>query len=312
MNKLFLTILVLVLAPCEGNSVNGVGLDSVSKGGVYESRNTVIEGKGGTVQAVRNLFGSAAFVEIPAGSFIMGSSVSEKHRDKDEAQVSVEISRSFEIMSTEVTQKQWFEVMGWNPSYHQRPEDCSNHDKVNKICPDHPVESVSWNDVQIFIKRLNGSIGLKGCDGTPKSARGCYRLPTEAEWEYAVRAGTQTVYFFGEDVLYLRNYAWYKKYNSEQKTHKVGQKRSNPWGLYDVYGNVNEWVQDFYDGLSGNRDSFAEGSKNWSEDKVSYVPRVTRGGSYYNDFSFFRSANRSFNFSNHRFSYVGFRLVRVL
>ena len=303
MNRLFLIILVLVV-PCEGDSVN----DGSSVGG------------GDSVGDVS----SATFVEIPEGSFIMRSSVVSKGESIDESQVPVKISKSFEIMSTEVTQKQWFEVMGGNPSYYKRSEDCSNHDDVNNICPDHPVERVSWDDVQEFIKKLNDSKGLEGCDGTVRSARGCYRLPTDAEWEYAMRAGTYTTYFCGEDVL--EDYAWYEDnsaigilWNFEilwgfifQRTHKVGQKLPNPWGLYDVYGNVAEWVQDVYnDELPGGIDPL-----NLEENFIpSFLPQVSyviRGGSYFSSKTELSSASRSYRFSRHSTKSIGFRLVRTL
>ena len=180
---------------------------------------------------------SFTFRTIPAGKFIMGSPPSDWKRDSDEAQKSVEITKPFEIMTTEVTQKQWFQVMKSNPSYFKQEGHCSNHEAVNeiKICPNHPVESVSWNEVQEFIKRLNDSLDLKGCKGSPHDSSHCYRLPTEAEWEWAVRARTETVYFFGEKLSALGNYAWYSG-NSEGGTHEVGKKDPNPWGLYDVYG----------------------------------------------------------------------------
>ena len=133
------------------------------------------------------------FRRIRAGEFEMGSPLSEKNRGMDENgrdghPVRVKISKSFLIMETEVTQSQWYQVMGNNPSRFRGP-DCDNYDYNKGICPDHPVESVSWDNTQIFIKALNRLSGLRGCKGVPKDPRGCYRLPTEAEWEYVVKAG---------------------------------------------------------------------------------------------------------------------------
>ena len=299
-----------------GDEVHDVS--SVSVGGSVNdvnsaSRKVVIEGTGDGVSIAQSLFGSAAFVEIPAGSFIMGGG---------ESQVKVEISRSFEIMSTEVTQKQWFRVTQENPSYNKWSKNCSNYDKVNKICPDHPVERVSWNDIQEFIKRLNDLQGLKSCDGTPRSATGCYRLPTEAEWEYAMKAGTQTTYFFGEDLSVLGDYAWYRD-NSEKKTHKVGQKKPNPWGLYDMYGNVREWVQDTrvsVDKLPGGIDPLVE--RHWLREMLyprTLSFRIMRGGHYKTNKSYFfdsvhdRTTSVPVSSGSYKsFEYIGFRLVRTL
>jgi formylglycine-generating enzyme required for sulfatase activity len=153
-------------------------------------------------------------VQIPAGSFTMGS---EKYRDENPPH-SVYV-RGFLIGKTEVTQKQWMDVMGRNPS------------RFTACGIDCPVESVSWDDVQRFIAKLNQSTGQK------------YRLPSEAEWEYAAKAGTTTEWSFGSDESKLGDYAWYGK-NSFNTTQKVGQKLPNAFGLFDMYGNVAEWVAD--------------------------------------------------------------------
>ncbi len=161
------------------------------------------------------------FVLIPAGEFDMGLASSEVGRLDWEGPVHrVKISTAFYIGKYEVTQKQWRDVMGSSPSMF----------KGDNL----PVEQVSWNDVGDFIKKLN-----------EKEGGNKYRLPTEAEWEYAARAGTKTIYSFGDDESMLGDYAWYYE-NSALKTHDVGQKKSNPWGLYDMHGNVSEWVEDWY------------------------------------------------------------------
>ena len=159
------------------------------------------------------------FVLIPSGSFVMGRDpLFEEDRDDELPQHKVNISKPFYLGKYQVTQAQWVAVMEDNPSGFKGPA--------------NPVEQVSWNDAQEFIKRLN-----------VKEGHNRYRLPTEAEWEYAARAGADTVYFFGNDENILPVYAWFID-NSRKTPHPVGKKRPNAWGLYDVHGNVWEWVQD--------------------------------------------------------------------
>ena len=157
------------------------------------------------------------FMLIPAGTFMMGS---EKGYADEKPQHRVTISRPFYLGKYEVTQAQWEAVMGNNPS---------RFDGRN-----NPVEQVSWEDVRVFIARLNAHEGHTR-----------YRLPTEAEWEYAARAGSTSAYSFGDDAARLGQYAWYGD-NSGKTTHPVGQKLPNAWGLHDMHGNVWEWVQGWY------------------------------------------------------------------
>ena len=259
------------------------------------------------------------FRRIPAGEFKMGSPQTERGRRSNESgrdghPVRVSISKGFDMMETEVTQSQWYQVMRSNPSLFKIAINCVNYDKVRKMCPDHPVEQVSWDMVQVFIKELNALSGLSGCKGSPKDPRGCYRLPTEAEWEYAVRAGSKTAYFFGKEergyklrgrrtIAYdLKDYAWYRE-NSGGRTHRVKTRSPNPWGLYDVYGNVWEWVQDAYvDRLPGERDPLV----------TTGSIRVLRGGSWDNEARHLRSANRSGIPPDYWYDDFGFRLVRTL
>ena len=247
------------------------------------------------------------FRRIEKGSFTMGSPDKEKKRLRKEALKLVEISKSFEIMTKEVTQRQWFEVMRKNPSYFKLKEDCRDHEIVEgvKMCPNHPVESVSWYKVQKYIKKLNASLGLKACNGRPDDTRGCYRLPTEAEWEYAVRAGTKTAYFFGNDSSVLGDYAWYKE-NSERRTHKTGMKAPNQLGLHDVYGNVYEWVQD------GHKRELPGGKDPLVPIKSSCPDTILRGGSWASFAQYLRSAFRFHDGPDHGYFNVGFRLVRTL
>lgn len=177
------------------------------------------------------------FVRIPAGSFMMGSQASDANASAvEKPRHQVTISQPFYIGLTEVTQGQWEAVMGQSPydlersnSYYELPgmaERITHHE--------HPA-TVSWNDAQDFINRLN-----------EMDSEHHYRLPTEAEWEYVARAGTQTAYSFGDDKSELSKYAWYGEDFDTGGTHPVGSKQPNPWGLYDVHGNVWEWVQDWY------------------------------------------------------------------
>lgn len=160
------------------------------------------------------------FKLIKAGTFMMGSPKDENNRFEDETQHEVTIDKDFEMQTSPVTQEQWEGIMGNNPSYFKGK--------------DLPVETVSWDDVQEFIKKLND-----------KNDGYTYRLPTEAEWEFAARGGTTTAYSFGDDPSQSSDYAWFSK-NSEGTTHPVGMKKPNPFGLYDMHGNVWEWVQDEY------------------------------------------------------------------
>ena len=194
------------------------------------------------------------------------------------------IENQFEIMATEMTQLQWFLSTKKIPSSFRRSGDCNNPLYIDRemMCPQNPVEKVSFNEIQEYIKELNNSLGLSGCNGTPKDSKGCYRLSTEDEWEQAAgNAITISSDFFDK-------IAWYEK-NSDEKTHPVTLKRANNYGLYDVLGNVWEWT---------------------STSLGSY--RVIRGGSWNSGAFYLRSAYRSYGVPGKGNGYVGFRLVRTL
>jgi formylglycine-generating enzyme required for sulfatase activity len=220
------------------------------------------------------------FVLIQAGAFTMGSPQNAEERNEMPPH-KVSISKSFYLGKYEVTQEQWVAVMGSNPSRLKEPN--------------HPVDSVSWHDVQEFIKRLNA-----------KEKHNRYRLPTEAEWEYAARAGTTTAYFFGDDSSALSRYAWYFG-SSDGTSHPVGQKPPNAWGLYDVHGNVFEWTQDWFSGKY-----YAESPETDPQGPSSGAGRVARGGSWSYNAESARSAYREFLVPDARGGDVGFRLALSL
>lgn len=221
------------------------------------------------------------FKLIKAGEFDMGSTqgLSDEMRVRH-----INISYDFYISKNETTQKQWYEVMGgWNPSYF----------KFLFFYYDEnlPVTGVSWNEVRDFIKKYNDGPGAQK-----------YRLPTEAEWEYAARAGTTTEYSF-DDESKLGDYAWYLE-NSGDKIHPIGTKYPNPWGLYDMYGNVYEWVQDkYYLDYNG-------APTNGSSREGENPNRVIRGGGYDSFNIHCRSASRGNKPPDEKYYKLGFRLVR--
>ncbi|MDB9414794.1 SUMF1/EgtB/PvdO family nonheme iron enzyme [Microcystis aeruginosa] len=214
-------------------------------------------------------------VGLPAGKFLMGSPHSDPDaRDYEKPQHQVQVN-SFAIGKYPVTQAQYQAVMGTNPS------NFSNN-------PQNPVENVSWNDAQAFCQKLSQITGKT------------YRLPTEAEWEYACHAGTTTRFYFGDDANQLGNYAWYDG-NSQYTTHPVGQKKPNAWGLYDMSGNVWEWCEDNWHDSYKNAPS--DGSA-WLNNNLSHI---VRGGSWGNSPRNCRSASRV-HYGN-RFIDGGFRVV---
>ena len=222
------------------------------------------------------------FVYIKPGTFMMGSPSSEADREDDERQHRVTLTKGYYLQSTEVTQGQWQAVMGDNPS---RFKSCG---------ADCPVEQVSWDDIQEFIKKLN-----------QRDSDYQYRLPTEAEWEYAARAGSESRFCFGDSDETLKEYTWFED-NSGGKTHPVSEKRPNKWGLYDMYGNVWEWCQDWYN------EDYPGGSVTDPRGPSSGDARVLRGGSWGHFAGDCRSADRGGYGPTNRFLNQGFRLVAPL
>ncbi len=219
---------------------------------------------------------------IQPGSFMMGS---EKGEENEKPVHKVTLTKGFYIGVYEVTQGEWEKVRGFNPSYFKGPR--------------NPVERVNWEDTQEFARSLSEKENVT------------YRLPTEAEWEYACRAGTTTEFYWGDDPegKSIADYAWCAGNldNAKMGTKPVGQKKRNAWGLYDMSGNVWEWCEDCY-------------SKGYAAEKEAVDPnvaaagsdRVVRGGSWYAPSEVCRSARRAGCSPSYRRRFVGFRLVRTI
>jgi formylglycine-generating enzyme required for sulfatase activity len=219
-------------------------------------------------------------VLIPAGEFLMGPSDSDKDVFPTDKQHRVRITKPFYLGKYLVTQEQWEAVMGKNPSHFKGPK--------------NPVEVVSWDDCQKFLGKLNA-----------KSAAGAgkFQLPTEAQWEYACRAGSTTKYCFGDDKSKLGEYAWYDA-NSGNTTHPVGEKKPNTWGLYDMHGNVWEWCQDLYGAYRAEAVRDPMGAAKGSD-------RVYRGGGWINPAWHCRSVFRGNSEPGFRYASLGLRVFRA-
>ncbi len=231
-------------------------------------------GKDLTLDLGRNI--SLKLALIPAGKFLMGSPEGEKTRRPDEGPChEVTISKPFYMGVYTVTQEQYELLMGKNPS--------------NFTGPGNPVENVSWANAVEFCKKLSEKSGKK------------VRLPTEAEWEYACRAGSVSRFGFGDDEKNLGDYAWYAK-NSNNTTHSVGQKKSNAWGLYDMHGNVWQWCSDWYQTYGSSKETDPQGPMSGTE-------RVLRGCGWFFESDTCRSASRLSRSPDFQRNSVGFRVV---
>jgi len=226
---------------------------AVAPGIKYASENSTVVDLGSGV--------SMRFIEIKPGRFMMGSPESERGRDDDETQHEVMISKAYWLGQTEVTQAQWQAVMGSDPSRFTGN-------------PSHPVEGVSWNDAQEFCRRLSQKTGMT------------FRLPTEAEWEYACRAGTTTAYSAGDDPSRLSEYAWFTGNTGGMAgTKPVATRKPNAWGLHDMHGNVWEWCSDWYGNYSSRSVTDPQGPR-------SGTGRVLRGGSWVDYSGYCRASAR--------------------
>jgi formylglycine-generating enzyme required for sulfatase activity len=252
---------------------------------------------GAVPEVIKSLTSAQSFARIPAGEFRMGT---DDHGENNDEPHLVKITRPFEMGKYEITQAQWQAVMGENPSYN----------KGDTL----PVENISWEETQEFLDKLNG---LK--DGY------IYRLPTEAEWEYAARTGGK-----GEETADLDTIAWtgcnsglkyldaadiYENDNANYRkriiangnqTHPVGQKKANKWGLYDMQGNVWEWCQDWY-----NADYYLASSETNPRGPESGTQKVNRGGSWYSPSERCQTVNRSKDEPDKKLFHLGFRIVRT-
>ena len=311
---IFSVFAVFAFAACSGDD---------DKGGAPEMRDTVTTTISGDVQITMNW--------IPAGTFTMGSPEDEPGRvAARETQHSVTLTKGFYMGKHEVTQEQYEAVMGANPSYFKGE---SRLPDAGEVQAKRPVETVSWYDAIEFCNALSTLAGLTpyytidkttGSDAdntstidtlkwlvTPNPSANGYRLPTEAEWEYACRAGTAMAFNCGtatpnstagySSIAVLLG--WYPG-NSWSKTHEVGKKSPNAWGLYDMHGNVWEWVWDWYGDYASSAVTDPAGPASGSA-------RMLRGGSWSSDVArYLRSADRSYTDPAIRLYSLGFRLVR--
>jgi formylglycine-generating enzyme required for sulfatase activity len=299
----------VVVVPLGGTVGNAVVSD-VLKGKTFSSK-TAGKGKTGTleIRAGSTIYTNSVgmkFSRIPAGSFVMGSpegTGDATHRPiwpaegglyiTDERQHIVTLSDSFYMQTTELTQGQWLIVMGGaNPSH------------FNTCGMNCPVEDVSWDDAQNFIDALNTRENRTNCNTLPNT---CYSLPTEAQWEYAARAGTVTAFYNGDIIHptgsdpHLDKIGWYDQ-NSSSTTHPVAQKQPNNWGLYDMSGNVWEWCQDLFG-------TYPDGPVTDPTGAVSGLDRVVRGGSWGDLAGYVRSACHGWRAPGGHDGYLGFRLL---
>jgi hypothetical protein len=228
----------------------------------------------GNLRALTKDLLSGAYRLIPAGSFLMGSPEDEEGRDEDETQHAVEITQPFLLKTTPVTQAEWQAVMGDNPARFQGDDR-------------RPVEMVSWEDAVRFCESLSAQTG------------DIYTLPTEAQWEYACRAGTTAARYGDLDAV-----AWYRD-NARMNTKPVGQKQPNAWGLSDMLGNVWEWSLDWSDAYVSQPQRDPQGPQSGDD-------RVVRGGAWHNDAQYCRAAQRNYDPPTLRSAYVGFRPAGLL
>ena len=224
----------------------------------------------------------------------MGSPTTEANHANDEKLHRVLLKR-FEIQTTDVTQSQWVKVMGNNPSNFKNQSNCPETYTAQPVamCPNHPVENITFGDAEEYARKVSETLH----DGYK------YSLPTEAQWEYAARAGSQTAYYFGDNTSVIDQYAW-SSTNSNGQTHDVAKLQPNAFGLYDMAGNVWQWVQDWYGEYPTTDQQNPLGAQNGSY-------RVIRGGGWDYGAQDLRSACRNIYAPSGHYGNVGFRLLRT-
>lgn len=276
---------VALLSGCAANAQLASGSLPMRVGAGGEDAGAVAVGTNKTLTLDLGDGVKLEMVYVPAGEFMMGSPESEVGRDSNETQHRVTLSKAFWMGKYEVTQEQWERVMRNNPSKYKGAR--------------NPVERVSWDDCQEFIKKLNGMVSGGG-----------FRLPTEAEWEYACRAGTKTAFYNGEELDLNREcpklgeIAWYCGIK-RAPTNPVGQMKANAWGLCDMIGNVWEWCQDWHGDYPASAVVDPAGP-------VSGKGRVLRGNCSNDTAMRCRSAMRYANSPDARWEVFGLRLMRTL
>ncbi|WP_461255992.1 formylglycine-generating enzyme family protein [Treponema sp. R80B11-R83G3] len=308
-----LTIVIVAVNGIPSQKLNASGYMRIDAGDLGEQYGN-ISGNIGTDA------GYLGFVKINGGTFTMGSPANESGRDINEVQHQVTVS-SFYMGKYEVTVgefKRFVNATGyrteaekdgggyvWNGSQWEKKADANWKNPYFSQGDNHPVVMVSWNDAIQYCnwlsmqEKLTPAYTVNGNNVTwNKNANG-YRLPTEAEWEYACRAGTTTAYNRGAVINAI---GWHSA-NSGSKTHPVGQKLANAWGLYDMHGNIWEWCWDWYG-------DYTSGSQTDPLGVSSGTYRGLRGGSWYNSAEYLRSASWNYYYPHYRYSNLGFRLVR--
>ncbi len=233
-------------------------------------------------KAFRDDLGNGIYMEmvrIPSGRFALGSPPNEIGRRENESPISEVQVPAFYMAKFAVTQEQWVAMMGINPAMFRENLQA-------------PVENISWLEAQDFCRKL------------AERSQHLYRLPSESEWEYACRAGTNMAYHFGDSPAQLADYAWFAD-NANKRSHPVGQKVPNSWGLYEMHGGVWEWCEDvWHDNFNG---APADGSA-WVSDGYS-SRRVRKGGSWSNEARLCRAASREWHWQSDRYNDIGFRVV---